>query len=414
MTATGQRVAVVGGGIVGICSALALLEAGHNVTLIERDAPGQGTSFGNAGVISPWSIVPQAMPGIWKQIPGMVLRPDGPASVSARHSLGYLPWFMRFLKESRAGRAQANSDAMHLLCGDAVTLYRHLLDGTGQDHLVADAIYVHAFRDAKHADLDNLGFQMRAQKGAVQERIGASDLRDLEPALSHDFQAAILIKGQARARNPGRLGAVLAQKILTLGGAIHRTEVKEIAPSDAQWKVTSADGVAHYDKVVLAAGVWSAALLKKLGVTVPLAAERGYHVSFADSGLTLSHSVMDTDGHTVASSMEDGLRVAGIAEFSGPDAPPNPKRLHAVQRTAMAMIPGLKDHTPQTWMGVRPSFPDSLPAIQEVPDFPGLVTAFGHSHYGLMMAPKTGRLVADIIGRVPQNMDISAFAVDRF
>lgn len=414
MTTDKQSVAVVGGGIVGICSAISLLEAGHDVTLIDRDDPGQATSFGNAGIISPWSIVPQAMPGIWKQIPGMLLKPDGPAGVSLRHSFSYLPWLKRFLRESTIGRAQANSDGMHLLCGDAVTLFRDLLKGTGHEDLIADAMYVHAFRNSKHANLDALGFQMRSEKGADLEVIGASDLRDLEPALSHEFQAAVLIKGQARARNPGRLGSVLTEKIKRLGGEVLRADVQDIRPADGTWNITSKAGTKQFDKVVLAAGIWTTTLLKRLGINVPLAAERGYHVSFGDSGLSLKNSVMDTSAHVVASSMESGLRVAGIAEFAGLETPPNPKRIRALQRTAVSMVPALKDFTPKTWMGIRPSFPDSLPIIQEFAAHPGLIGAFGHSHYGLMMAPRTGRLVCDIVDRKPINMDTSAFRADRF
>ncbi len=409
-----QSVAVIGGGIVGICSAISLLEAGQDVTLIDRDLPGQATSYGNAGVISPWSIVPQAMPGIWKQIPGMILKPDGPAGVSLRHGLGYLPWLMRFLLESRMERAKTNSKAMHLLCGDAVTLYRDLLKGTGQEDLIVDAMYVHAFRTSQSASLEALGFKMRRELGADLDLIGASDLRDLEPSLSHDFQAAVLIKGQARARNPGRLGTVLSEKVQRLGGTVLRADVKELKPSGGGWDITSTSGTSHFHKVVLAAGVWSAAILKNLGINVPLAAERGYHVSFADSGLDLNNSVMDTSAHAVASSMENGLRVAGVAEFAGTDTPPNPKRIRALHRTAISMLPQLRDCTPKTWMGIRPSFPDSLPVIQELSKHPGLIGAFGHSHYGLMMAPKTGRIVADIVRQNSQNIDLTAFSADRF
>ena len=414
MTTAKQSVAVVGGGIVGICSAISLLEAGNDVTLIDRDDPGQATSYGNAGIISPWSIVPQAMPGIWKQIPGMIVKPDGPASVSLRHSLQYFPWLMRFLRESKIDRAKANSDAMHLLCGDAVTLYRDMLRGTGHEDLIVDAMYVHAFRNAQDADLDALGFQMRSEKGAELDLIGAADLRDLEPALSHDFQAAVLIKGQARARNPGKIGSVLTDKILRLGGTVLRADVQDLWPMEGAWNVTSSTGTKQYDKVVLAAGIWSTHLLKKLGVSVPLAAERGYHVSYTCGNLTLNNSVMDTSAHAVASSMENGLRVAGMAEFSGIDEPPDPKRIRALEKIAISMVPALRDAMPQTWMGMRPSFPDSLPIIQEFVSHPGLIGAFGHSHYGLMMAPKTGRIVADIVEKRRTNIDLSAFGVERF
>ena len=410
----GLRVGVVGGGIVGICCALSLQEAGHDVTLIERDAPGQGTSFGNAGVISPWSIAPQAMPGIWKSIPGMVLRPYGPAAVAAREGPRLLPWLGHFLRQARPARVRHNADAMYHLCADSITLYRQHLAGTGHEDLIADSVYVHAFRNATDARIDTLGYQIRIEKGAEVERISRPDLRNLEPALSPDYTAAILIKGQARARDPGKIGAVLAQKFATMGGRVETAEVTAIAQDESGWTVSTPSADLAFDKVVVAAGAWSAELLAPLGIKVPLAAERGYHLSFPDTGLQINNSIMDVDAHVVASSMNKGLRVAGIAEFANADAPPNPRRIEAVRRSAIAMFPDLEGQPFAHWMGVRPSFPDSLPMLDEAPDHPGLILAFGHSHYGLMMAPKSGRVIADLVSGVRQNVDISPYATRRF
>ncbi|UWQ16464.1 FAD-binding oxidoreductase [Jannaschia sp. M317] len=414
MPDTPLHIGIVGGGIVGICTALALQEAGQRVTLIDRDPPGQATSFGNAGIISPWSIVPQAMPGIWRKLPGMLLRPDGPAAVSLRHGPGYLPWLARFLRQSTPDRVRAASDAMHYLCADSISLYRHHLGGTGHEDLIADAIYVHAFRDAAAADLDAQGYRIRRDAGAQIEAIGTADLRDLEPDLAPDFKAAILIRGQARARDPGRLGTVLAEKIARLGGAVLRETVLDLRPIDRAWQVVTDATTHRFDKVVIAAGVWSAEILKRLGLRVPLAAERGYHVAYSETAARLNNSVMDVSAMAVASTMTGGLRVAGTAEFAGISSPPSPRRVRNLQRIAERMVPSLKGETFKSWMGIRPSFPDSLPLIQEFAQHPGLIGAFGHSHYGLMMAPKTGRIVADIVRRARINMDQSAFGIERF
>ena len=409
------EVTILGAGIVGICTALSLVERGLTVRLIDRDDPGQATSFGNAGVISPWSIVPQSMPGVWKNIPGWLIDPLGPVSVRPAYLPRLAGWGLRFLAEAREARVREISAAMELLNRDCVSLYRQHLAGTGHEDLIRDSYYIHVFRNADAASLDSLDNRLRRAAGAELERVGPADLRALEPALSHDYKAAIVIKGQARALSPGRIGKVLAEKFQRLGGLLQRASVREIRPAEGGgWTCVTDAGHVTTPKLVLAMGVWSAELLKPLGIRIPLQSERGYHVSFTAPGITLNNSIMDTERKYVASSMEDGLRVAGTAEFAGLDAPINEKRLQGLVTLARGLSPDLNTDPHTTWSGQRPSLPDSLPCIGEIDGLPDLISAFGHSHYGLMMAPKTGRLVADIATGTAANVDLSPYRATRF
>lgn len=408
-------VTVIGGGIVGICSALSLLEEGLTVALVERNEPGQGASFGNAGTISPWSIIPQSVPGIWKKLPGMLLGRHGAAGISLRHAPGYLPWLIRFLRLSDPDSVRRIADSMHVLCAESIQLYQKHLKSTGREDLVRDSMYVHVYRRAEDVSLRSLGNSIRSDKGASLEQIDGAELRKIEPALSTDFKAAVLIHGQMRALNPGEIGTVLSKKFQSLGGRLIRANVKGLSRAETGgWTVQTEQGSIETAKVVVSAGAWSAKLLRPLGVRVPLAAERGYHLSFPNTGLTLNNSVMDAENHVVANAMEPGLRIAGIADFAGPDSPPNPKHYATLRYCASAMIPDLGTHKAEEWMGVRPSFPDSLPLIEELPNHSGLFAAFGHSHYGLMMAPKTGQLVAHLVAKRPTNIDLSVFGSARF
>ncbi|MFK7869599.1 MAG: NAD(P)/FAD-dependent oxidoreductase [Roseobacter sp.] len=410
-----EDVTIIGAGIVGICCALSLQERGARVRLIDRGAPGQETSFGNAGVISPWSIIPQAMPGIWKSIPKMLLRADGPLSVRPAFWPRMIPWGLRFLRHSNEAAARATSDAMETLCQPSVMLYRQHLEGTGHEDLVVDSWYVHAFRSADSASLRDLGFRIRAEKGADLELVGGDQLRQVEPSLSSDFKAAVLIKGQARARAPGKIAQVLAEKARAQGAEFIRADITSIArATDNGWALSTSTGTLKAGTIVLAAGVWSAGLLKPLGLKVPLLAERGYHVEFATPGVSLNNSVMDVDAKIVASSMLGGIRVAGASEFGAIDAPADPRKEKLLARQARAMVPDLDATRMTTWMGRRPSFPDSLPALGPIKGQPGLFAAFGHSHYGLMMAPKTGELIADIVAGVAPNTALTPYDPLRF
>lgn len=409
-----MSVAVIGGGIVGICTALATQETGADVTLYDPNPPGQGASFGNAGVISPWSIAPQAAPGLWKKIPGWLLRADGPARVAPSYALRMLPFVTQLLRNARPDRLRAISGAMSDLNAENVSLYRQFLQGTGAEDLIADSWYVHAFRNAEAARADQGEYLMRRVHGAQVERLDKAELHELEPALSHEFNAAVVIKGQARATDPGRIGTALCTKFQKAGGQLQPHAIERIYPQDGVWHLRTKTGTITAQKVVLCAGVWSAELLKPLGFNLPLVSERGYHLSFASPGVRLNNSVMDVDAKFVASSMETGLRAAGTAEFARPDAPPTQARIDALHRVARRMLPDLNTTQATPWMGVRPSLPDSLPCLGEVPGYPGLYCGFGHSHYGLMMAPKTGRILASLIKGERPNIEMSATSIARF
>lgn len=410
-----EQVTIIGAGIVGICCALSLQERGIPVRLIDRGKPGQETSFGNAGVVSPWSIIPQAMPGIWKSLPQMLLNPKGALSVRASFWPKMIPWGLRFLGNSSEKSVREISDAMELLCRPSIDLYRGHLQGTGHEDLITDSYYIHAFRRREQADLNGLGYLIRQEKGGDLVLVDAAELRRLEPALSREFKAAIVIKGQARVTAPGRLGAILAEKARMQGAEIVQTEVsKLIQTQDGSWQITTSQDTLHAPRFILAAGVWSADLLKPFGLPVPLVAERGYHVEFPNPLVQLSNSVMDVDAKVVASSMLGGLRVAGTAEFGSVDAPADPRKKEILTEQAKAMLPDLETSEARFWMGRRPSFPDSLPAIGPINGSDGLYAAFGHSHYGLMMAPKTGELVADLVSGRSPNVDMAPFSLARF
>ncbi|MEM6488078.1 MAG: FAD-dependent oxidoreductase [Pseudomonadota bacterium] len=394
-------VAVLGAGIVGICTALSLAERGVPVTVIDRGAPGQETSYGNAGVISPWSVIPQSMPGLWRQIPWMMRGPYRPLNVRLAYWPRMLPWGLRFLRQGTEARVRRTADAMEMLCAPSVELYRRHLAGTGADLLVRDSAYVHAFRDGSRATMEGLGYRIRQEKGARMELLGADALHRLEPALSTSFQGAVVIHDQARALAPGRLASVLADKARALGVRFETARITAIARGEGgRWTVRAADRTFSAARVVVALGAWSADLLRPLGIKVPLATERGYHLQFPKPGVEIHNSVMDTDAKIVASSMEGGARFAGQAEFGDLDAPPDPAITARIARQARAMFPDMQGDAPRAWMGRRPSLPDSLPAIGTLEGLPGLHVNFGHSHYGLMMAPKSGEVIADLmIGR---------------
>lgn len=409
------KITIIGAGIVGICSALALTERGFKVHLIDRDPPASGASYGNAGVISPWSCVPQSLPGLWKQVPQWLLDPKGPVSVKFTHLARFAPWVLQFLKAGRPDRIPAIADAMHALNRPNLSLYRGLLEGTGEESLVVDSYYVYVYRQAADADPNSLTWKMRAEKQVPFDVVQGAELRALEPALSPDIQAAIVIRDQGRAMSPGAVGEALFKKATERGVSYEQRSVRAIkADSDGQWVIDTESGSVHTPLCLIAAGAWSARLLSTVNVRVPIEAERGYHLVLQQPGITLNNSIMDTDRKFVASSMAAGVRCAGTAEFAGLDTAPNYQRARVFKTLAKELFPDIKTDDTVEWMGTRPSLPDSLPVIGPVAEYPGLFVAFGHSHFGFGMAPNTGKTIAQVIAGETPTIDIHPYRVNRF
>jgi D-amino-acid dehydrogenase len=177
--------------------------------------------------------------------------------------------------------------------------------------------------------------------------------------------------------------------------------------------VHTAQGTIACDDVVLATGVWSKPLMQKLGLNVPLEAERGYHIVFEGASGGPSRPFMIASGKFVATPMAQGLRCAGIVEFGGLDAGPSKAPLDLLRRQVKRTFPQLTASNEIEWLGHRPAPSDSLPLIGEVGQS-RVFTAFGHHHIGLTGGPKTGRLVAGLITGQPTNTDLTAYHPQRF
>lgn len=408
-------VTILGAGIVGITTALSLTERGFTVALIDRNPPAEGASYGNAGSLSPWSCVPQSMPGLWKSIPGWVIDPEGPVALRLGYAAKFLPWAVKFFQAGQEERLPAIADAMMALTRPTVTLYRHHLQGTGSEELVRDSVYVHVFRNAADADLSKLGWRMRAERQVPLEVVKGDALREVEPALSPDFEAAVLIKQQGRALDPGGIGKALADKAQKMGVQFLQRSVEKLVPEAAgTWRIETDAGPLQAKRLVVAMGAWSAKLMQGLGVKAPLEAERGYHLVFRDPGVTLNNAIMNVDAKFVVSSMAAGVRCAGTAEFAGIDAPPDYRRARVFKQLAKRMFPDINVEDTEEWMGPRPSTPDSVPYLGEVPGFTNLYAAYGHGHTGMTMGPKTGEVIATLIAGETMDVDMTPYRIDRF
>ena len=411
----GGHFTVIGGGIVGVCCALYLQRAGFTVRLIEKGEPGRAASFGNSGSFGIASCVPFAMPGVLKKVPRMMLDPDSPLKLRWSHVPSALPWFLRFIASARPSRVEEIARARNSLLVHTHTGYAPLIEGADAGQWVSDQSLMMVFENETTFEATAYALDLRRRNGVHMDILDGNEARQMEPALASSVVKAVSLPDVKRTIDPFRLTSSLAADFVRRGGEILNAEVRGFEfGGEGPTEILTDRGPLPVDLVVLAAGVWSRPLANQLGTDVPLEAERGYHVMFANPGFELKRALVSADRNVSLAHMVEGIRATGIAEFAAPDAPPDMANARLVQRHAQALVPGLKGEPASQWMGPRPSHPDSKPVIGRSPRHANVFFAFGHDHLGLTMAGITGKLVAELATGQPTTVDLTPFRPDRF
>ena len=417
-TSGSPHVVVIGAGIVGACCATYLQEQGARITLIDRQRPGDegASSFGNAGSLSPASMVPTPAPGMLAKVPGWLLKEDGPLTIRWPYLPRLLPWLIRFLRAGGdADHQRRAAEALAALHAPTFDFHSRLARDAGVPELVAPVEYLHVYGSEESYAGSGREWTMRRRHGVDFEVLGRGELHEAEPDLAPHYVKGVRVRGQGRTLDPGRLVRAYVDRVVANGGELLIAEATGFETGANRVRaVRAGGGTVEGDAFVLSAGAFSRGLTDRLGLGLPLDTERGYHVTCPDPGITVSHTVMEADHKFVANPMAMGVRFAGMVELAGVDAPPNPRRAEVIERLAKRMYPTLRLEGATRWMGRRPSMPDGLPVIGPSPHHENLWLAFGHGHTGMIAGPMTGRIVAGMITGPMPNIDVAPYRADRF
>ena len=395
------RVAVVGAGIVGASIAYALRKRGAEVTLIDRDEPGRGCSYGNSGAVSPASVAPLAMPGVLASVPRMLVDDESPLYLPLAYLPRALPWLVRFVASARPRAVEAAAAKLHAIHLGALDAHEAMTRELGVPQLFLRRGHLHLYPDEQALAKDAGGWRMREQYGWRFDRLDREGILGLEPNVGDRYQVGIYMADHATIVNPFRYVQAMARGFAGLGGRIARTDVAALRSDGAGWRIEGQGELhgAQFDQLVVAAGAWSRALLAEVGVNVPLESQRGYHLQFHGARETVSRTVVLADRKVFVTPMEDGLRVGGTVEIGGLAAPPDPRRSALLGRIARETFTGLEEVPTTEWMGHRPCMPDSVPVIGPAPGRPGLWLAVGHGHLGLTDSLNTAQRIAEAMLR---------------
>jgi len=412
----GRRAVVVGAGMIGVCCALFLQRDGYAVTLIDRQGPGEGASYGNGSMLTCEAVVPIQTPGIAWRVPGMLLDPLGPLRVRWGYLPRLMPWLTRFLLESRWPRVEAASIALARLLAGALEEFDPLLRQAGAEAMVRKTGFLMVYESEAGFQRARPLIDLQRRRGVEMEPLDAAALRSREPKLAPIFPRAILYPEVAQALDVFRLVQALAESFVAQGGTLVREEARDFAfASERAVAAVATDRGRHpCDLAVVAAGAWSRPLARRLASDTLLDTERGYSVLMADPGVVPNTPLYSTERGIVVSPMAIGLRVGGTVELGGLQAPPDWRRAEALLAHARRWLPGLRSEGAERWLGFRPSMPDSVPVISASPRYDNAFFAFGHGHGGIGLGARTGRLVADLASGRDPGLDMAPYRIDRF
>ncbi len=416
MTNSRHKTVVVGAGVIGVAIAYELQRRGLSVELVDRDAPGKGASYGNMASIAVTEFMPASRPGVWAQMPKWLLDPEGPVRIRPAYMPKLIPWFLRFLAASRPSKLRELEMAGANLCSRALEDFEALLKETGLTYMLSGEGCLSLYADEAEFRADRDHIEILERFGFRNEVLRGDAIRDLEPALTTKIAKGVLFPDNRSVSDPYRLVTALADRFQALGGTIGTGEV--IGFEEVEGNVSAlrlADGRRlSAERVVLAAGAYTARLTRLLGEPIPLETERGYHTQIMAPGISMRHSIIWPARAFMVTPTAGGIRVGGTVEMAGLDAAPDYRRAKVLVKRAREALPGLRADRATEWMGHRPALPDTVPIIGPSAKHRGVYYATGHGHLGLTYAATTARLIGDLMTGQTPPIDLKPYRVDRF
>jgi len=392
---------VIGAGIVGVSTALALQERGWTVTVIDRKEPGSETSFGNAGILQREAVAPYAMPLGPGFLLGVLLGRRNDVRARWRELALQAGALLRYGLHSTPARHAVLSAAYESLIRTSLAAHRDFIDASGAESLIRRSGYREYFRDPRLFEAAaRRSEEMAARHGLNLAIMDAAALQAAEPAIADPGAGAVHWLDPWSVSDPGRLTTAYAAVFVARGGRIVRAEVTAIRATATGWSAKAWGRGWSAPHLVLAAGPWTPRLLAGLGIRVPMVYKRGYHRHYA-APVPLHVPMLDTDHGYVATPVEQGLRITTGAHLARLHLPPDYAQLARAEAAARDILDIGRADEIQPWTGTRPCLPDMLPLIGESARLPRLWVNFGHGHQGLTLGPASGHHLAALMSNEP-------------
>lgn len=386
---------VLGAGMVGVATALALQARGDAVTLVDRKGIGRETSYGNAGAIQTEAVEPYAFPRDLRSLISIAAgRDDG-----VNWHLADMPQVMRPLYDYwRNSAPQAHlraTESFRALVSEADRHHAPLVEAAGAQDLIRHIGYHVIVRSPQEMDkVTTDADRLKARWGVAVTTVDGDGIAALEPRMKIRMAGGVHFTDVWTCRSPGGLTAAYGRLFVSRGGRFEYGDAQSLAPSGAGWQVRTETGPVQAERVVLALGPWSTEVTRRLGYRIPMFTKRGYHRHF-HAGADPSHPMFDAERSVFIAPMNQGVRLATGAEFTHMDAEIDRRQIQRGEAALRELFDIGEAIEAEPWFGHRPCMPDMLPVLGEAPRHPGLWFHFGHAHQGFTAGPASADILAE-------------------
>ena len=414
-----KNIIVIGGGIIGLSSALYLQRSGHKVTVIDKDSFTDNCSYGNLGYVCPSHFIPLAAPGIiWQGIKWM-FNNQSPFYVQPSLNLSLVDWGFKFMRSATKKNVEQAATPLKNIAVFSQQEYSKWEEIAGFDFAFEHKGMLEIFKTEKVGHHAAATVEAGKKLGLDVEMVDAKGLQQLEPQTKINALGAINFKCDSHLY-PDKLMSSLKRFLLQQGVELVSDEVTGFEKNNSKiQKVICGNKAIETDEIVIATGSWSRAIAAMLNTKIPLMPGRGYSFTLDNSPYKLNHPAILTEGRVAITPMEGGnkMRYGGTMEIVGIKTPPRYHRVEGIVNAVRDFLPEFKIEMPapeEIWHGFRPTSADGLPYIGKIKKYKNVTVATGHAMLGLSLGAGTGKLVSELINGEKPGVDLKSFEVERF
>ena len=413
------EVLVIGGGVIGLCTAWYAAERGHRVTVIDRRAEKhEGCSYGNAGMLTPSHFVPLSAPGVVRTALRWMFDAESPFYVRPRLDADLFGWGWRFNRAATAEHVARAAPVIRDLNLAGVAAYQELSREWNDEFRLVERGIVMLCGTEHGLEEETRTAALANRLGVPAEVLSASEVEKLEPGLTMRATGGVFYPRDA-IMSPGLFMRALLRRLAERGATVQwETEVTGWRTKGSRVEaVRTTRGELEAKEIVVCGGAWSPALVRELRLRLPMQAGKGYSLTLPQPPQKPTRGIILTEARVAVTPMGEALRFGGTMEIAGVEESINPARIRGIVKSACRYFPQFSPEDfrgVEPWCGLRPCSPDGLPYIGRFRRYENLSVATGHAMMGLSLGPITGKLMAQVLAGEPASMPLDMLSPDRY